>query len=72
MPSNLSAQLPALGVETTAIIHDNLGIVLTYAFSKQALSTTEAGSAQGDGTFQIAFFLSCRGSGQSGPSSNWP
>jgi hypothetical protein len=32
-----SAPLPALGTETTAIIHDNLGIVLTYAFSKQAL-----------------------------------
>ena len=29
--------LPALGTETTAIIHDNLGVVLTYAFSKQAL-----------------------------------
>jgi hypothetical protein len=29
--------LPALGAETMAIIHDNLGIVLTYAFSKPAL-----------------------------------
>jgi hypothetical protein len=29
--------LPALGGDTTAIIHDNLGIVLTYALSKQAL-----------------------------------
>jgi hypothetical protein len=32
-----SIPLPALGAETMAIIHDNLGIVLTYAFSKQAL-----------------------------------
>jgi len=32
-----SKPLPALGAETTAIIHDNLGIVLTYAFSKPAL-----------------------------------
>jgi hypothetical protein len=37
MPPNSSAPLPALGVETTAIIHENLGIVLTYAFSKQAI-----------------------------------
>jgi hypothetical protein len=29
--------LPALGAETAGIIHDNLGIVLTYAFSKPAL-----------------------------------
>jgi hypothetical protein len=29
--------LPALGTETAGIIHDNLGIVLTYAFSKPAL-----------------------------------
>jgi hypothetical protein len=34
-PSTIS--LPALGAETMAIIHDNLGIVLTYAFSKPAL-----------------------------------
>jgi hypothetical protein len=32
-----SIPLPALGDETAAIIHDNLGIVLTYVFSKQAL-----------------------------------
>jgi hypothetical protein len=32
-----SDQLPALGAETAGIIHDNLGIVLTYAFSKRAL-----------------------------------
>jgi hypothetical protein len=32
-----SVQLPALGAEAAGIIHDNLGIVLTYAFSKQAL-----------------------------------
>jgi hypothetical protein len=37
MPSNSPAPLPALGIETTAIIHDNLGVVLTYAFSRQAL-----------------------------------
>jgi hypothetical protein len=29
--------LAALGDEAAVIIHDNLGIVLTYAFSKQAL-----------------------------------
>jgi len=29
--------LPALGTETAGIIHDNLGILLTYAFSKPAL-----------------------------------
>jgi hypothetical protein len=29
--------LPALGVEAAGIIHDNLGTVLTYAFSKPAL-----------------------------------
>jgi hypothetical protein len=32
-----SEPLPALGAETAGIIHDNLGIVLTYAFSKPAL-----------------------------------
>jgi len=32
-----SKSLPALGDETAAIIHDNLGVVLTYAFSKPAL-----------------------------------
>jgi hypothetical protein len=29
--------LPALGAETAGIIHDNLGIVLTYAFSQPGL-----------------------------------
>jgi hypothetical protein len=32
-----SVQLPALGAEAAGIIHDNLGIVLTYAFSWSAL-----------------------------------
>jgi len=34
---NIENSLPALGDETAGIIHDNLGIVLTYAFSKPAL-----------------------------------
>ena len=29
--------LPALGSETAGIIHDNLGVVLTYAFSRSAM-----------------------------------
>jgi hypothetical protein len=32
-----SVPLPALGAETAGIIHDNLGIVLTYTFSHDAL-----------------------------------
>ena len=32
-----SARLPALGADTTAIIHENLVVLLTFAFSWSAL-----------------------------------
>jgi hypothetical protein len=65
-----SAPLPALGTETTAIIHDNLGIVLTYAFSKQALEQYQGWLRGNDGTFHLTFFVNCQSGGQTGPSSN--
>jgi hypothetical protein len=36
-PRGFSTSLPALGTETVGVIHENLGIVLTYGFSRQAL-----------------------------------
>jgi hypothetical protein len=32
-----SADLPALGPDVMAVIHENIGIVMTYAFSREAL-----------------------------------
>jgi hypothetical protein len=36
-PRGFSPGLPTLGAETVAVIHENLGVVLTYGFSRQAL-----------------------------------
>jgi hypothetical protein len=42
-----TAPQPALGTETTFIIHESLGILMTYAFSKHQLQEFRD-SRQGD------------------------